>query len=84
MRSIYTFVVVAYNGRLPRPRILAAAMDLLFATDEDYCLKDMYFAICRSKNIILYTESFLFNVMLIPSRLDLEATSLSIRELPLV
>ena len=30
------------------PRVLAAAMDLFVSTEEDYCLKGMHFAICRS------------------------------------
>ena len=35
--------------RLMTPRVLAALMDLFVSTEEDYGLKDMHFAICRSR-----------------------------------
>ena len=46
-----------------RPKVLAAAIDLFVSAEEDYRLKDMYFEICRSENIIFCTKSF-------PSSLD--------------
>ena len=46
--AIYAVVIAAYQKQLMRPRVFAAAMDLLCFYQEDHRLKGMQFATFRS------------------------------------
>ena len=61
---------------------LAAQMDLFCFTEEDYCLKGVYFAISNSgaSFFVLKVSFSMFKLF----RPDFEAISLSVREPPLV